>query len=91
MIPASLEKMNAAEPLALPFLTMKTLTGGGPVMLALFHTAPVGAPPGIATTRDGIESVNALYKVDVSSPLLAIHHGDVGLAVRPHALTVWLS
>src|ERR1043165_1460288 len=88
MIPASLAKRKTAGPLAAPFLTTKVLTPG---MVALFQTAPVGAPPGIETTNDGMVSVNALYNVDVSSPLLAIHHGDVGLDVRPHALTTWLS
>ena len=85
MIPASLEKMNAASPLAAPFLTMKV------PLPALFQTAPVGFPPGIETTNDGIVFVAALYRVDVSLPLFAIHHGDVGLDVSPHALITRLS
>src|SRR5438105_1296933 len=80
MIPASLAKMNVAGPLAAPFVTMKP----PPVLL---KTRPVGAPPGIATTNDEIVLVLALYRIDVSLPLLAIHHGDVGVETRPHGLT----
>src|SRR5438270_3960990 len=80
MIPASLEKMNAAEPLAAPLLTTNA------VLPALFQTSPVGFPPGIETTNDGIVLVAALYRVAVPLPLFAIHHGDVGLDASPHAL-----
>src|SRR5437762_11317255 len=81
MIPASLEKMNAAEPLAAPFFMTNA------VLPALFQTAPVGFPPGIETTSDGIVFVAALYRLEIPLPLSAIHHGDVGLDVSPHALT----
>src|SRR5437764_12164622 len=85
MIPASLEKMNTADPLAAPLFTTNA------VLPALFQTAPVGFAAGIETTNDGIVFVAALYNVEVPLPLLAIHHGDVGLDVSPHALTTKLS
>src|SRR5438874_2032765 len=80
MMPASLAKINAADPLAAPLVTTKP----PPLLL---NTMPVGLPPGMETTNDWIVFVLALYKIDVSLPLLAIHHGDVGLETRPHGLT----
>src|SRR5947207_12344683 len=80
MMPVSLEKRNTAEPLAVPFVT----TNPPPLLL---KTRPVGTPPGMGTTSVGIVPVLALNRVDESVPLLAIHHGPVGLAARPHALT----
>src|SRR4029434_6702700 len=89
IMPASLEKMKTAGPLAPSFDTTKPL--GVPPGPLLLKTMPVGAPPGMETTNDGITSKSALYSVDVSLPLLAIHHGDDELAASPHALTTLAS
>src|SRR5215831_730327 len=80
MTPASLAKMNTADPLAVPFVT----TNPPPLLL---KTTPVGAPCGIATTIAGNVPLLALKSIDVSLPLSEIHHGDVVLETSPHALT----
>ena len=78
--PASLEKMNTAGALEAPLVTTKP----PPLLL---NTRPVGAPSGMATTSDWIAPVVTLNRIDESLPLLAIHHGDVALAARPHAFS----
>src|SRR6266550_1984634 len=48
-------------------------------------TAPVGAPGTLTTS--GIAAPVRSYNVERSVPLSATHHGEVGPATSPHALT----
>ena len=73
--------MKTDGPLFVPSVTMKF----GPPL----NTVPVGAPPTL-TTNPTFEP-SPRYSVDVFVPLLATHHGEVGPAARPHALTRCLS
>src|SRR4029079_3190191 len=80
--PASVAKMNREGPETPPPETMK------PVPAAL-ATMPVG-PPGTLTVI-GTFAPAPVYSVEVSVPLLATHHGEVGSAAIPQPLTRFAS
>src|SRR5437764_15305889 len=78
--PASESKMNLAAPVP-PSLNPDVL----------FHTIPVGAPPGIETTSGTICGMLPLtppvYSVDTLVPLSFTHSGVLGPAAIPHGFT----
>src|SRR5919204_3592709 len=77
MVPLSVANRNSAGP---EFVTSVTTNCEPPL-----NTAPVGAPGTLTTS--GIAVPVRSNSVDVSVPLFATHHGVVGPAVRPQALT----
>src|SRR3954447_1432190 len=72
--PSSVENRNDA---------LAPLTGKPEVVV--LATSPVG-PPG-TLTRSASAAPVGVCSVDRSVPLSAIHHGEVAVASRPHALT----
>jgi hypothetical protein len=86
MTPVSVAKMKSADP---PVGSTKFVGS----LTALWKTIPVGALS-TDTTSDGIVFVAALYSVEVSDPLFAIHHGVgklCGPETRPQAFTTFES
>src|SRR3954452_3155561 len=83
MIPASEEKRKRAAPEVAPEDTTNPVPS--------LNTAPVGAPPGMATVRGtfvtGVFPTAPEYRVDTSVPLSATQAGVVGPKVSPQALT----
>src|SRR6476469_7838210 len=76
--PPSVAKRNRAGPLLPPWLTTKSVAEP-------LNTVPVG-PPGTDTVRACFAPL-ALYSVELFVPLFDDHHGVVGPAVIPQALT----
>src|SRR5690348_12242076 len=78
MTPSSVSNRNRALPVP---------AGSGKPGVEL-NTVPVGPSPATLTTSGTIDGgLLPLYSVETFMPLSATHHGDVPLAVSPHALT----
>src|SRR5262249_45561207 len=77
IVPDSVANANTAGPWNPACFTMNA---GVPL-----NTVPVGAPA--TSTINGIAFPSASYSVETSFSLSATHHGEVGPAARPHALT----
>src|SRR5436309_1426670 len=77
MVPLSVANRKRAGPACGPCPT----TNSGPPL----NTVPVGAPATCTTSDWGMPAPS--YSVERSVPLSATHHGVVGPAARPHALT----
>src|SRR6266511_6356695 len=81
IVPASVAKMNREEPELVPSLT----TNPEPPL----NTNPVGPPATLTTSGTALPDPS--YSVETSVSLSATHHGVVGPATSPHALTRWAS
>src|SRR5919198_1428794 len=77
MVPLSVAHMKTDGPELSPWRTTK-------LSLSL-KTIPVGAPATWTTSGNGVPS--PVYRVDTLVPLSATHHGVVGPATSPQALT----
>src|ERR687888_2442712 len=87
ILPSSLANRNRATPEKVPSLTTKLDVG--------LKTSPVGPPPTLTTSGCAGGSGNGVpsppYSVLRSVPLSETHHGVDGPAVRPQALTRFVS
>src|SRR5262249_7353410 len=78
IVPASVENRKRAEPLFPLALTTKSAA------FAL-KTVPVGPPATVTVSAD--LAPTPLYSVELFVPLLEVHHGVVGPALRPQPFT----
>src|SRR5262245_4467036 len=90
--PDSEAKRNTAGPVAVPDLTTKSV---GLVVVNGLNTVPVGAPPGMDTTRlfrcSGLVTppvvTSPVYRVLTSAPLSETQNAALGDREMPHGLT----